>query len=389
MPHATRNTLIVFLLWFAGLGAAAQFAKIAIPFAYFQEIYPDQGAQLGWLLSLVSFIGAFLGIIAGGLVGRFGAKPLLLAGLALGAFLSFWQASFPAFPILLTSRIVEGLSHLAIVVAAPTLIAQLSSDRYRGAAMALWSTFFGVSFALVAWLGMPMVETNGPGWLLMVHGAVMLAIAGLSALFVPRILNKDPSESPDQADSLWSQHRRAYGSPTISAPGIGWLFYTLTFVSLIALFPQKLPADLGTRIAGLMPLASIAVSLVFVPLLLRFTSSVAITNLGFCGAIAVVAAALLGAPLATIAVGLFAVLGLVQGASFSAVPELNQTIESRALGYGVMAQMGNVGNLIGTPLLLAVLGFAGDGAMFALVIILYGLGIAAHILQSIRRSRET
>ena len=82
-------------------------------------------------------VGALLGIVVGGLVGRFGEKRILLTGLLLGAGISFWQVGLPALETMLFSRLLEGCSHLAIVVAAPTLIVQLSDAKYRGTAMAL------------------------------------------------------------------------------------------------------------------------------------------------------------------------------------------------------------------------------------------------------------
>ncbi|WP_393928165.1 MFS transporter [Yoonia sp. R2-816] len=239
MNARVPKPLLILLLWFAGLGAAAQFAKIAVPFGLFRQAYPDLGTELGWLLSLVSLVGAILGIVTGSVVGRFGAKRILVSGLALGALISFWQAMLPSFPSMLISRVVEGTSHLTIVVAAPTLIAQISDRRYVGAAMTLWSTFFGVSFAVVAWGIMPFVSVNSLASLLAGHGAFLLSIGILASMFLPNA--KTPQPAPGARDTgVLVAHRRAYASPFIAAPGAGWLAYTLTFVSLLALLPGQL-----------------------------------------------------------------------------------------------------------------------------------------------------
>ena len=74
---------------------------------------------------------------------------------------------------------------------------------------------------------------------------------------------------------------------------------------------------------------------------------------------------------------LFGALGLVQGASFAAVPQLVASPADRATANGAMAQMGNAGNLVGTP---ALLGAGGTGAMFAAVAFAYALGLGAHWL---------
>ena len=137
MSDSFRTFLQVMLIWFAGLGAATQFAKIAVPFSDVGLLYPDNAAVIGWLLSIISLMGAALGAISGAITARIGPNRLLLSGLVLGGALSLLQASLPVFQLMLLSRVIEGLSHLAIVVAAPTLIAQITSGRARNNSMVL------------------------------------------------------------------------------------------------------------------------------------------------------------------------------------------------------------------------------------------------------------
>ena len=78
-------------------------------------------------------------------------------------------------------------------------------------------------------------------------------------------------------------------------------------------------------------------------------------------------------------------LGLVQGASFAAIPALNPEPGARAQAAGAIAQLGNVGTTLGTPLLGALI--AGHGAMAVPVFVsLFAvLGIALHLAQAARR----
>lgn len=378
----------VLLLWLAGLGAATQFAKIAVPFPEVLQLYPDHVETMGWLLSIISLLGAVLGAVSGSIVGRVGPIKLLIFGLLLGGALSIFQATGPGFQIMLASRFVEGLSHLAIVVAAPTLIAHITTGKARNMAMVLWSTFFGVAFALNAWLGLPLVENYGLSVYFALHGILMIAIAAL----IPILQLKDiqaAERAPWRWRELWAVHLRTYRSPFVSAPAIGWFFYTLTFVSLLAILPGRLPDDISATVAGLMPLAGIALSLVAVPVLLNLMSGVAVVNLGFALAILSILGVFAGLPLELTCIALFAVLGLVQGGSFAAVPILNQTAETQALGYGAMAQMGNAGNLLGTPVLLAILWRVDEAGMLISVIAIYTLAILAHWALARRRAAQT
>jgi nitrate/nitrite transporter NarK len=85
---------------------------------------------------------------------------------------------------------------------------------------------------------------------------------------------------------------------------------------------------------------------------------------------------------------LFAALGLVQGASFAAVPDLNENIDNRAKAYGAIAQMGNLGNLCGTPLLIAIISIWGfPGIVFA-VSAIYLAAVVAHLWLSALRNRH-
>lgn len=382
MPHlVSRSVLVVVLIWLAGLTAAGQFAKFAVPFDAVAQVYPDYAGHLGWLLTLVSGLGAVFGMTAGVFVTKIGPKQALVAALILGALCSFLQAALPGFWIMLGSRFLEGASHLALVVAAPTLIAQISSERLRGMALSLWSTFFGVTFALVAWIAPGIVAEYGLAVLFAGHGAVMLLLGPILAVLLPNM--RAPESLPV---SMLRYHQQAYSAPQINAPAFGWLFYTLTFVALLVVVPDLLADENASLILSLMPLASILVSLGIVPVLLLKISAIQTVQLGYVLAILVIGAMFLGAPMGISAVVLFGVLGLVQGASFAAVPQLNNTLEHRALANGAIAQMGNIGNLLGTPILLFVLAAGGVSGVLVAVAGLYAVAIIVHGLLARMRA---
>ncbi len=387
LSHPVFRILVpVLLLWLAGLGAAGQFAKIGVPFAEIQAMFPQAEAGAGLLLSLVSLVGAVLGMVAGVLVTGIGLRRALIFALIFGGAMSLLQAQMHSLPALLVSRGFEGLSHLLIVVAAPTLIAQVTPDRFRSFAMTLWATFFGVAYALTAWLGMDLVARAGLPALFRVHGAYMLGCALALALVLPRPAGHARLQLPGPRQFA-ATLARAYGSARIAAPGFGWLFYTLTFVSLLAILPMLIPADRREAMVATLPLVSIATGLAGVPLLLRFAAPVRLIQLGF--GLAAVSAALmaLAGPILP-AITLYAGLGIIQGASYAAIPVLNHSAEDRAMANGLMAQMGNLGNLLGTPLLLVLLHHAGTGGLVAAITGCYLLAILCHAWMARRRAAE-
>ncbi|GAB1363481.1 hypothetical protein MASR1M32_27170 [Rhodobacter sp.] len=69
--------------------------------------------------------------------------------MALGAVVSAIEASLPGWPLMILARAAEGVSHLTIVVVGPTMIAGLAPEARRPFAMTLWSSFFGVTYAIL------------------------------------------------------------------------------------------------------------------------------------------------------------------------------------------------------------------------------------------------
>lgn len=376
---------LVALLYAAGLGAAAQFAKLAAGFSALETTYPDAGAGLGLAVSLISFLGVALGLVAGMIVARLGFRTMLLLGLVLGAGMSLVQALLPAMPLFMTSRLIEGASHLAIVVAAPTLIAEITDDRQRPVAMALWSTFFGTGFAVFAWFGTPLAVAYGPAAPILLQATWMLAVAAGVALMIPRRLIAPPPE-PFTLGLILRRHLEVYRSPAMAAPALGWLCYTLTFVSALTLLPRLAPG--APWLATVLPLTGIVLSLTLVAQLLRRIAAVRVVMAGFGLAAGSVLLLAFAPGSAVLWIALFGVLALVQAGSFAAIPQLVEDPRERALSNGAVAQMGNLGNLTGTPILLAALSAGGQGAGLLFLGLCYAAGLALHVaLAAMRRGQ--
>ncbi|MFT6673977.1 MAG: putative MFS family arabinose efflux permease [Sulfitobacter sp.] len=375
---------LVFALWGAGLGAAAQYGKVSVIFDLLPNVYPQAGAMLGFVVSLVGFVGILFGVFAGLVVARIRYRRALLAALWVGALVSFAQALLPPLGWMLASRIVEGASHLAIVVAAPTLIAQLSAERHRGFTLTLWGSFFGVAFALLTFAGRPLAVHVGVPALFIGHGFYMAGFA----LYLSSRLKSLPQEAAQPVITLpqiLRDHLTIYRSPFLSAPAVGWLFYTFSFVSILTVLPPYLAPEVRNLIMGAMPLTSIAVSMTFGVVLLRYLRAVQVVELGFVlSALAVLWLwAMPGYPLACLA--LAGAMGLIQGASFAAVPQLNRAPADQASANGAMAQMGNIGNTIGTPVMAAGLSLAGYTALPLLAGGAFVLGVMAHVVLGVLR----
>ncbi len=205
---------------------------------------------------------------------------------------------------------------------------------------------------------------------------------------LPRLTLPAP---PLDLGGLLRDHAVIYASPRIAAPATGFFFYTILYVALLTLLPPMM-GDQRALAATAMPLVSIAVSLTFGVWMLRHVSAVHLVQGGF--AVALVGALLMGlcwdwpALRLTGALGLAAALGIVQGASFAAIPQLNATPQDRSMASGAVAQLGNLGTTTGTPILALLVSSYGVAGIVGFAVPLCLGGMAVHALQAARRRRD-
>ncbi|RPE64888.1 putative MFS family arabinose efflux permease [Pacificibacter maritimus] len=378
-------TALILVLWLAGVSAAGQFAKITVILPDLGQAFGVQGAALGLLLSLISAIGLVCGLFAGALVGRMGPKGLLIGGLCFGAAISLLQSALPDYPLFLASRLLEGISHLLIVVAAPTVIGQITPLRHRASAMTLWSSFFAVSYAVFVWGGVPLVAAFGIPVFFWLHALTMIVLAGCLWRMLPHDVISRGSERLTLSN-VWARHISAYSSPRIIAPAAGWLFYAAGFVALVTVMPAYFIDALRQSLAGFLPLVTMIVSMTIGLVLVRRYSPVPVVISGFLLAVCFSMSLSIGAPIEIAGICILGAAGLVQSGSFSSIPVLNADPQEQALANGAMAQMGNVGNMIGTPILLALTQMFGLAGLIGFAATAFAGGASMHLwLAYLRR----
>lgn len=370
----------ILVIYAIGLLASAQLGKFA---ALVPVIQPDLGlglTQAAGLVSLIEAAGAAIGLFAGAIVGRHGTRAVLAAGLALLALAGSGEALSGSVALLFAWRLVESLGYLAIVVAAPTLMALTATPARRGMAMALWSTFFPVGFALGSVLAGLMAPALS--W-----RPVLFASAGLSLIALAVVWLLPRPEGDGQRGTASTK-----GMPTLPVwrLSLGFGCYTVFAVGQIALLPSYLADGLGltTRAAGLVTglasFATVAGGLYAARVMRHRRALPAI--LGLC---MVVPALMLfgvfglaqgGVAVAALAVVLNIVTGIVPAVAFARLPDLSPTAASMARGNGLLAQFGAAGSLIGPPAYAAAVGLAGwpgaavTGAVMSAVSLLLLLG---------------
>jgi MFS family permease len=353
-----RELACIAVLYLVGLGAAAQLTKLVVTFPEVTSVYVDSGPASGLILSVLALCGAVFGLVAGRLVAFILPRTLLLHALAVSSALSLLQATTPQLPVMLVLRALEGVAHLVIVVAAPTLLASSTSPRLRPLAMALWSTIVAAAFAITALLA---DGVRLPG-VLFGHGVLMAALLPLAATIL-----RDGSphvETPRLCSrGFVGLHVEAYRKASVRIPAMAFFAYASCYVSgltLVASYTEQ------PSLAGILPAFGIAVSLTIAITVLKRVSAWTILKVGL--ALAAVSAVVLSWASSAVApwLLLYGALPTIQAATFAAVPQLSSSDADRSLAYGAIAQAGNLGNLIGPPLILAATEHSGPagGALY-------------------------
>ena len=229
--------------WLYALGvlAAAQLGKMSalVPLISVEMAF---GLTLGGvLISLLEIGGATLGFAAGLFVDRLGVRRVLLAGIGLFALAGLGQSVAPSVGVLVGLRLLEGAAYLCVVVSAPLLIFRIAPPDRRGVALALWSSFVPVGFALGAtasgWIADALTWRAATlAWALM----AVLMLLGTTRLALP------PATAP-------AQRRLAVPRWNLWALTLAFGCYASFAVGLIALLPTFLVAQSGAspRLAGL------------------------------------------------------------------------------------------------------------------------------------------
>ncbi len=137
----------------------------------------------GWIVSIFSLIGTGLGIGFGLLTDRLGHRRMMALAILLMAGGGIWGGLAQTPLEMLISRSLEGAGYIGLMIAMPSLIAQIATDKDRRTAVSFWSsvTPIGMTIAIIT---APWVITHG-GWrnlwfLTAILSLICLAVAAIS-----------------------------------------------------------------------------------------------------------------------------------------------------------------------------------------------------------------
>ena len=239
----TTNWPLVLHCVLVGVIAAVHFGKLppAMPI-----IRQDLGLSLiagGWAASIFSITGIVLGLFAGALGDRLGQRVVLMwgaAALAVGSLIGGYAETESA---LLLSRFLEGIGFTVATVPAAAVIAEVTANKDRHRALALWGAYFpiGLFFIMIA---APFV-IDAFGWRALWQGSGWLTLVWMGILW-RATADYGAEDKGRSRHSVWPNIRITLTRPGPWLLSIMFGLFALQTVALLTWFPTFLVEERGT-----------------------------------------------------------------------------------------------------------------------------------------------
>jgi len=238
-----------------GIAAALHIGKVppAIPMLR-SELGIDLVAA-GWLMGLVSALGAAGGILIGRFTDYLTHRRAMILGLALLIAGSLIGALTHSQTVIFASRALESVGLIMVSVAAPGLIAASVEPRDMGLAFAFWGIWVPVGVSMMMMISPFLLPSFGwqGSWIF----AALLSIVPMIALLVMRVPEQQNTGHP--ATSLLTAVKLTASRP------VSWILsgifavYSASFMSVFGFLPTLLIEEMGISLTAASILTALAV----------------------------------------------------------------------------------------------------------------------------------
>lgn len=395
-PRTRWSTVVIALV--AGIIAAGHVGKLppALPMLR-TELGLDLVAA-SWVASVFSTTGVVFAVLLGATADRIGHWRLSIFGLALliagGVGGSLTDGALP----LLVSRFVEGLGFLAVVVAAPSLIAHATHGRDRQMALGFWAGYMPLGVTLMILVAPAMLEWAG--W-----QGLWLLVAGLAGIWLVVMAAAAQRAAPKaaaagSAEPVWRNIRLGVSRPGPWLVAACFVLYSSQLYAIITWLPTFMIEEraMAPGTAAALTALVVAANGVFsflagwllhreVPPWLLLTVSGAVMTLAALGAFSADVNDLARYVSCLLLAG---VGGVVAAAAFAAAPSLAPSPAQVGTINGILVQASNLGQFLGPPVLAAVVSGFGrwESALWMMVGANVLLAVLAVLVRRVARHGE-
>ena len=256
---ASAGKLQLLLLMGSGVVAATQIGKtiISVPLIRSDLVLGLEVA--GLIVATFATIGAMTGIGAGLMVGRLGARRSLIGGMGVITLGNAIGAGAPDQLVLLMARIIEGVGFLAVVLAIPSMFAQLVSREKRDFVMAVWSAYMPIGIMLMLSVA-PLLPAIGWRNFWLANALATGSCAMLLAIHAPAT----PTAARAGTDRFFADALTIVRRPSCLVLAFAFFAYSCQIFSLTFALPLLLTSAYGVSLgaAGLLSAMVLAVSVI-------------------------------------------------------------------------------------------------------------------------------
>lgn len=182
-PMSARQWLIIAIAAFINMLDGYDLVAMAFTATAVSEDFGLNGSQLGWLLSS-ALLGIGIGsILLGPLADRFGRRRLIIVALVIDLIGLTMTSLSDSLGELLLWRVITGIGVGGILACVTVLVSEFSNLRFRGLAMSIYSSGYGIGAAACGILAARTIPTQG--WqTVFIAGAVLTAVALVVTVFL-------------------------------------------------------------------------------------------------------------------------------------------------------------------------------------------------------------
>lgn len=337
------NKILVLILYLAGVGAAAQIAKLVPVFTYIETAYELSLPQVTFVMSAIGVAAIVLGSVAGQVVVMLQLWRAMAISLVIAVLTGLALPMTDSFVTLVVLRLLEGIGHIGIVTAAPTLMVSLVAQRYAGKVLSLWASFFGVAFAVSQAIAYGNIDENHPKMFLSLH----------VLYFFPALIFCIPRALKDSYSTQTTWRRLKFLPISLDKKQFGlamsFLFHAGTFTSMLTFAQSRIGGSEGIIVAPVLPIVSLFFVFLGLIALSRingfkmFLIGASVCSLGLVAAISF--------PLPSYFLA-FSGIGFMQAGIFASIGSVAFGEKETSALNGAYTQLGNLGNLL-VPLFIS------------------------------------
>lgn len=363
------------------------------------SVRADLGASLregGWLLSIINLMTATGGMAIALSADRFGHRRLVLLGTAVCLVASLLGSFAQDVQQLFVTRFFEGLGFISVVAAIPTLLVRLARPTDVRRVMTLWTTYMPAgagTMMLAAALILPHAS-----WRIVWLAATAVSATMLGALFWKTLRRPELASPAVSGRPLIGEMVEVATDSGSLAIAICFGAYSCCWFAVVGFLPTLQIERLGLSsstaaiVTALVTFVNVAGNLLAGMLLQRGVPRVALIvgatiSMAFCAA----GIFLNGVPdLARLLLaGVYsAVIGIVPGALFTAIPVHAPRPQLVGAATGLLMQGSNLGALLGPPITAALVAGGGWPAAAWLTSGTLGISAAAGVFLHWRERRR-